>query len=287
MAMLVLAQASIPDCFQVATVDHGLRPENADEARSVARYCEMTGVPHRTLEVEVEGGNLQSQARLARYQALADWSRENDLRAILTAHHADDQAETLLMRLNRGSGVAGLAGVRASGSFAVGAGDLAVLRPLLGFRRAELQSVVAAAGINPAEDASNSDERFDRVRIRKAIEGADWLDPVALARSAANLADADEALDHFAELAWVEAAQRDGDAILVAPIGLRAVALRVLARVFENFGGQPRGSELARLLERLEAGEGANLAGIIARVENDGAGSRRWRFEPEPPRKTG
>jgi tRNA(Ile)-lysidine synthase len=89
------------------------------------------------------------------------------LDALATAHHADDQAETLLARLNRGSGVAGLAGVRARGI--VPGTRLPLIRPLLGWRRADLGEVVAAAGLTPVQDPSNSDDRFDRARIRKAL----------------------------------------------------------------------------------------------------------------------
>ena len=101
--------------MEAATVDHGLRPDAADEAAEVARVCAMLGVPHATLAVTVPEGNVQNEARTARYAALAEWMARQGLAALLTAHHADDQAETLLLRLNRASGVAGLAGVREGG----------------------------------------------------------------------------------------------------------------------------------------------------------------------------
>src|SRR5690606_19985454 len=137
----------------------------------------------------VGAGNLQARARAARYTAMAGWMKERGLSALATAHHADDQAETLIMRLNRGSGLAGLAGVRQRTNLP-GTG-LVLLRPLLGWRRAELGELVAAAGLEAALDPSNEDERFDRVRIRKALREANWLDVVAVSASAALLAEAE------------------------------------------------------------------------------------------------
>ncbi|MGB7655807.1 MAG: tRNA lysidine(34) synthetase TilS, partial [Novosphingobium sp.] len=173
LALLLLAQVALPGRIAVATVDHGLRAESAVEAALVAQLCAALDVPHLTLPVKLEPGNLQSQARAARYAALGEWLVREDLAALATAHHADDQAETLLLRLGRASGVAGLAGVRARG-LVPGTG-LPLLRPLLGFRRSELGDVVAAAGWQAVDDPSNRDDRFDRARIRKAIAGADWL----------------------------------------------------------------------------------------------------------------
>ena len=102
--MLLLAHAALPGRIEAATVDHGLRTESAAEAGAVAGFCADMGVPHTSLKVEVAPGNLQSQARDARYAALGRWLEERGLAALVSAHHADDQAETLLARLNRASG---------------------------------------------------------------------------------------------------------------------------------------------------------------------------------------
>ena len=277
MAMLLLAHTAIPEGFEVATVNHGLRPEAADECALVVAACEARGVPCEVLAVNVGEGNVQEQARVARYAALAEWAQARGLDAIATAHHADDQAETLLMRLNRGSGVAGLAGIRERST--LGPAKVALIRPLLAFRRHELSEVVK--DIPVADDPSNRDDRYDRVGIRKALQTADWIDPAMLARSAANLADDEQALAAFADWAWGEYVSREGEGLAIRPIMPRAIALRVLARAIEELGGSPRGGDVARLLDRLEADKNGNVGGVMVKCAGD-----LWKVAPEPPRKS-
>jgi len=282
MAMLLLAQAAIPDAVEVATVDHGLRVEAAKECALVQRFCELRGIACALLPVRVDEGNLQDQARQARYAALAGWAEARGLRAVATAHHADDQAETLLMRLNRGSGVAGLAGVRERGFLDPPYFERPLIRPLLTFRRSELARVIAAAGVDVAHDPSNDDDRFDRVRLRKALAHAGWLDPVALTRSASHLADADDALEAFATVLRSQHVRREGDVLTFYPLAPRIMRFRIIERIIRELGGDPRGSDVARLLDSIEAGTPANLGGVLVTVEGN-----QWVFRPEPPRRTG
>jgi tRNA(Ile)-lysidine synthase len=278
-ALLLLARAVRPEQIEAATVDHGLRVEAAAEAQFVAELCAGLGVPHTILKVAVAEGNVQARARAARYAALAEWVDARGLAALATAHHADDQAETLLLRLNRGSGAAGLAGVRERGRIAGSA--LTVIRPLLGWRRSELAEVVARAGIEAIEDPSNADERFDRVRIRRALREADWLDPAALAASARNLADADAALDWAAGREWLENVRREGLGLTYRPSAPRAVALRVLARIVCELGGEEaRGGAVARLFDSLAAGRPASIGDLVGRPGPDG-----WSFTRAPQRR--
>ncbi|MBS3928087.1 MAG: tRNA lysidine(34) synthetase TilS [Sphingomonadales bacterium] len=279
LALLLLAHAALPGRVAAATVDHGLRVESADEAALVSQICAALGVPHTVLTVEVAAGNLQAEARAARYAALAGWMEGESLSALLTAHHADDQAETLLLRLGRGSGVAGLAGVRARGQ--VPGTRLPLLRPLLGWRREELARVVADAGLQAIADPSNTDDRFDRARIRKAIAGANWLDVPALALSAANLADADLALDWAAAREWQDCVSKAPMGLTYRPQAPRAVALRVLARIVRDLdGSEPRGGQIAHLFEELLARRPASIGNLVARVTPEG-----WSFTKAPQRR--
>ncbi len=280
LAMLLLAQAALPGRVAAATVDHGLRAESAAEAAMVAALCARLGVPHETLAVALAAGNVQAEARAARYAALGQWMEREGLEALLTAHHADDQAETLLLRLGRGSGVAGLAGVRARG--VVPGTRLPLLRPLLAWRRAELAEVLAGAGVQAADDPSNRDDRFDRARIRKAIVGADWLDVPALAQSAANLADADAALDWAAAREWAECVTKGPLGYTYRPQAPRAVALRVLTRIVTELDGSaPRGSAVARLFDSLLARQPASLGNLVARAMPEG-----WSVTKAPARRS-
>ena len=279
LALLLLAHAVLPGRIAAATVDHGLRAESAAESALVGQICSELEVPHAALRVAVEPGNVQAQARTARYTALARWMESEGLEALATAHHADDQAETLLARLNRGSGVAGLAGVRARG--VVPGTRMPLLRPLLGWRRSDLAEVVERAGIAPVQDPSNSDHRFDRARLRKALAGADWLDVPALALSAANLADADAALEWAAHREWSECVAKGPMGLSYRPKAPRAVALRVLARIVTELDGEaPRGSAVARLFDSLVARQPASIGNLVARVMPDG-----WSFTKAPQRR--
>lgn len=280
LALLLLAAAALPGRVEAATVDHGLREAAASECAFVAEVCAGLGVAHATLTVSVAAGNLQSGAREARYAALGQWAAARGLGAIATAHHADDQAETLLARLNRASGVGGLAGVRAMGR--VPGTSLALLRPLLDWRRSELAEIVAAAGLRAVDDPSNRDPRFDRARIRDALRGADWLDVDAIARSAGHLAEADAALDWATAREWQECVTTGAlGSYVYRPGAPRAIALRVITQLVARLDGEePRGSAAARLFDSLVAGQPASIGALVVRPGPDG-----WTFMKAPPRR--
>ncbi len=166
-ALLMLLHAAGHE-LRVATVDHRLRPEAAAEAAGVARLCESLNVPHEVLvwETPETKGNLQKNARDARQKLLTAWAKRHGLRNLALGHTLDDQAETVLMRLARGSGVDGLAGMAAKRS----AGGLCWHRPLLGARRADLRAYLQARGVAWVDDPSNEDRRYDRVKARQALE---------------------------------------------------------------------------------------------------------------------
>jgi tRNA(Ile)-lysidine synthase len=245
------------------TIDHGLRPASAAEAAAVGRQAEALGIGHRILAwtgLKPTTG-LQAAARRARFALLAGVASEmagtsGGRVAIVTAHTADDQAETVLMRLARGSGVDGLAGIPFEGFAATsdGAGESArypVLRPLLSVPHARLVATLATAGIAFADDPSNRDRRFERVRVREALRGLKELGVTreALLRTAARMQAARRALDRAADDLEARAVtvvlgivrEIDRDALAVAP---SETAVRVLRRVLAIAGGKAPPAEL-------------------------------------------
>jgi tRNA(Ile)-lysidine synthase len=279
LALLLLAAAARPGQVEAATVDHGLRREAAAEAAFVASVCKRLNVAHHTLRADVTpGSSLQAHARTARYRVLGDWAIECDLGAVASAHHADDQAETLLMRLARGAGLSGLAATRRRRPLEPG---VMLVRPLLGWRRAELAGIVAGAGLTAIDDPSNRDPRHDRSRFRGLLDQADWADPERLASSAKWLADADEAIE-WALAGLVETRLRaDADSIVLDPTGLpRELKRRLLLAAFERLGApRPRGPELDRARKALGKGGNTTLSGLKL------TGGAEWRLSPAPPRR--
>lgn len=280
LALLILAARERAGRFRVATVDHGLRTEAADEVEQVAACCRQLSIPHHVLKVRVEtGASLQAQARHARYAALGKWADGEGLNAVATAHHADDQAETLLMRLARGSGVGGLGGIREERPLH---GDIRLIRPLLSFRKRDLEAIVEEMGWAAADDPSNRDPRHDRTRARDLLASNPWLDPERLARSAGALREADETLKAICDEEWQTAVIREGEAFVYRPSTLSEMQRRTSRRLLQELapGAEIRGPELDRLLQTLERGGQASLAGVLVSAR-DGA----WHFRPAPPRK--
>ena len=288
LALLLLAAAVRPGEIEAATVDHGLRAGSREEAETVAGICERLGVPHAILAIEWDlppTSAIQEQARAVRYGALAQWAEEAQLAALVTAHHLDDQAETLMMRLNRGSGVRGLAGMRRRNGVP-GDKTLPLLRPLLGWRRSELERICTDGRVSPAADPSNLDERHERVRIRKALHDAEWIDPQALAKSAANIAAADEALEWATDREWSESVEAtEGRIVYRASTAPIEIMRRVIARVIADLGtegesGELRGRELDRLLADLQQCNTTTLRGVLC------TGGLDWTFTTAPPRSS-
>ncbi|HEX8381996.1 MAG TPA: tRNA lysidine(34) synthetase TilS [Sphingomonas sp.] len=287
MAMLALAAEALDGRVTAATVNHGLRPEAVDEAVLVARECARIGVAHATLapDAAIAGAGIQARAREVRYALLARWALAGGIGVVATAHHADDQAETFLMRAGRGAGLAGLAGVRARATIA----GLTVVRPLLDWRRAELRALARRCGLPFIDDPSNADDRFERTRVRHLLDAHEWLGPANLARSAGYLAEADGDLRAVVDWLWVARATVDGGDVRVDAADLprevrrrlvrRAVTVaRDAAGLFEPGFGEA--SNVEALLDGLEQGRRVTQAGILASVR-DG----RWRLRPAPPRR--
>lgn len=252
--MLLCAQwdARASHDMAVATVDHGLRPGSGAEAEQVAGWAQALGFSHHLLRWEGDkpATRIQERARATRYALLADCAKSIEATAIVTAHHADDQAETILFRLTRGSGVSGLAGMAACGR----CGDLALLRPLLDMPKSTLIGICAAAHHPYVADPSNANEAYARVRLRRLMPALAelGLDAEGLLRLGARAARASEALDLCAAELRARALL-DGGAELASLDGaaLREAPLELLQRVLAG--------EIARLapesqlrLDRLE-----------------------------------
>lgn len=289
MAMLALAAAGFPGQVLVATVDHQLRAGSAGEAAMVARWCGDAGIEHATLTpaAPIDLANVQAGARAARYALLAQWAADRWATALLTAHHADDQAETFLMRALRASGVAGLAGVRACQPLT---DTIVLVRPLLGWRREALRALAEAASLPFVDDPSNADDRFDRARLRALLAANPSLDPAPLARSAGYVADADAALREAAALFWRDRATCDIDAVSLDVTDLprefrRRLARRAIAAMRDAAGLTTpefgEASNIEPLLDALDQGQAATQGGILVRPSGT-----IWRFSAAPARRS-
>lgn len=286
LALLLLAASARPSLVEAATVDHALRAESRSEAELVASICASLGVPHTVLTVhwdEKPRSAVQERARAARYALLWGWAADRRLDAIATGHHSDDQAETLLMRLARGAGVTGLAAMRPR-SVAPGSA-VPLLRPLLGWRREELEGVCATARVTPVADPSNADARFERVRVRDDLARLHWLNAAEVARSAQHLADADDAIAWAAAEVWERAVIKTGGKLVYRPTEAppeirRRIVTRAVLELASEGAAPLRGREIDTLLLALENGGTATLRGVRC------TGGEAWHFTTAPTRRS-
>ncbi|SFC98173.1 tRNA lysidine(34) synthetase TilS [Devosia psychrophila] len=260
LALMLLAQRwaaglANPPTIHVYSVDHGLRPEAADEVAMVLEAAAALGLPARGLAWSgpkpVSG--LQEAARIARYRLMAAAMGDDGASVLLTAHHRQDQAETVLMRMAHGSGLEGLKGMTAMTEIE----GAMVHRPLLGTDPATLREFVLAAGLVPAEDPSNHDTHYERVRWRQTMPmlAVLGLDAAAIAQFAERAADADAAIAQMADGCFAEIVRLDGFGAarieLVPFVGLSpAISTRVLGRVLKIVGGRQKPRALGQV-ERL------------------------------------
>lgn len=282
----------------VATVDHGLRDGSRADCDAVLDHAARLGLPARCLQWlgEKPGTRIQERAREARYGLLADAALASGADTIATAHTLHDQAETVMMRLARGSGPDGLAAMRAR----TPRGPLLHLRPLLATPRARLVATLVEAGAPWIEDPSNQDPRFERTRIRRlaAMLAPAGLDAGRLGRLAARAGRAADALDAMACTAFGAMSagsgaelRLDGGLWLLEPGEIR---LRVLRLALEAARGVGRAYPLR--LERLEALSDAvtlalsramplrrTIGGLVVHVDRGGTVT----FAAEKPRRRG
>jgi tRNA(Ile)-lysidine synthase len=274
------------------TIDHGLRAQSAVEANAVKRLARKLGVPHKTLRWtgRKPATGLQEAAREARYRLLAEAARKTGAQHVVTAHHLDDQAETVILRLARGSGLSGLAAMaRESEIFGT-----TLVRPLLHLSKARLMATLRKARLAFADDPSNRDPRFTRARLRALMPALakEGLSAPRLSTLARRLRRADIAIE---AMVWA-AAQRLTSPSAQPGIALDAgafarlpdeVALRLLGRAVAAIGneGPVELGKLEALYEALAANEGRSavirrtLAGAVVTYGRD-----RLLIERAPPR---
>lgn len=281
LALLILAaqwSRSLPGGQIIAlTVDHGLRAGSAAEAERAAGLAASLGVPHRILSWEgpkpVSG--IQAAARDARYRLLGQACRTFGASELLVAHHLEDQAETFLLRLRRGSGVDGLAAMQDVRALDMEEPAVRLLRPLLDLPRERLAATVAQSGLEPILDPSNSNGQFDRVKIRQALGALAALgfDAAGLADTAARMARARVALEAqtaalleaHATLSSFGHVEADAEGLAAAPDETR---LRALAAILKVVGGHAYGPRMDGLTAIDEAladdtlGRGRTLSGV-------------------------
>ena len=242
----------------VLTVDHGLRPGSRAEAEMVGRVAKEDGLPHAILTWEhgAVDARMQARARTARYDLMAAFCHAHNIPALVTAHHLDDQAETFLMRLKRGSGLDGLAAIPQEGSWA----GLTLLRPLLDVPKARLVATAEDAGLPFITDPSNVDSRFERGRLRGAMASLAKLGftAEAIALSARRLRRARAALDAATDgfLARHGETSTAGYAALDLAALCEAsdeIALRALSRLLNAVGGGVDPVRLVKLESLLAA----------------------------------
>jgi len=237
------------------TVDHGLRKEAKREAAHVAKLARKLGLTHRTLRWSGKkpATGLQQAARAARYKLLAEAARKDRAAHILTAHTLDDQAETVLIRMSRGSGLRGLAAMQRTSRLDAGAPPLQLVRPLLEVPKVRLIATCKVAKAAYADDPSNSDPRFARSRLRQLMPALarEGLTARRLAVLAQRLRRADRALEAAVNRAENDIASRAGESAIVleAPAFARLpaeIALRLLGRAVAGTGDEGP-VELAKL----------------------------------------
>jgi tRNA(Ile)-lysidine synthase len=270
----------------VLTVDHGLRTGSARDADAVVVAAKAAGLQAHTLKWRgpKPKSDLEAAAREVRYRLMGAWCRRHGTQNLYVAHTLEDQAETFLLRLARGSGLDGLAAMQALAPFPVpGFEGLTVIRPLLGSTRAELRAFLESRGLEWAEDPMNSDPRFARARLRAAWPALDAAGLTArrIAAASGHLARARGALD-TATAAFLKDHVRpvaDGAVVDGAALGElpREVGLRVLAALL----GRVSGAAYRPRFERLERLYGAILAGELGR----GRTLHGCRIGPAPKRR--
>ncbi len=265
-ALHLMAQVDTP--LLAVTVDHALRAEAAQEAAFVAATCADLGLSHHILRWDHGAilGNVQDQARQARYRLITDWAQAQGVSHVVLGHTADDQAETFLMGLARGAGLDGLIGMRPKWR----SGEVTFLRPFLGQSRADLRGFLAMRGLRWVEDPSNDNDLYTRVKARKALISLEPLgvSVAQLNTAIGNLALAHQALDRITRDAMARIVEQKAGALSLTRAGWLGEDAEVQRRMLiaglrwvASADYAPRAAAVQRALQAISAGRGATLWG--------------------------
>jgi len=250
-----LRDSDRPSIGSVLIVDHGLRETSAREAKLVASWAERVGLRAHVLtwRGRKPRANVEEKARHARYTLMGDWCMANNVTQLLVAHTRDDQAETFLLRLGRGSGVDGLSAMSERAPFPLPGYRVDLIRPLLNTGRKELRDYLKAQGADWLEDPMNAESRFARTRIRELLPRLEsaGVSVSRIAKAAAHLSRARAALDDATAAFLAEHTRPHPQALLVDAQALRSAAreigLRVLSSCLLRIGGAPYRPRFERL----------------------------------------
>lgn len=259
------------------TIDHGLRPESRDEAELVGKWMKQCQIPHYILSWDDENKpetGIMEAAREARYTLLTDFCKENGAKTLAVAHHMDDQIETFLYRLTKGSGLDGLTGMENETSV----NDITLLRPLLNLTRQEITAYCQDNDIPFIDDPSNINGKYTRVRFRRFLEN-EGLDTKRISKTIERLSRASNALDTITTSTFNSVVSGDIDAL---SINLEEWAklhnelrIRILQKIIRTITANFFGAQLAKIedslsqLEELQIGKSFALGGVLFTKSQD------------------
>lgn len=280
MALAVMLKEKKVD-FIALTVDHGMRKESALEAKSIAVQMQKMGVAHTTLKVKAKppASNKMEWARKERYGLLLDYCTKNNIQKLYVAHHLDDQIETFFLNLERGSGLRGLSGMRASSKME----DVEIIRPLLNTPKSELAAYLKKHKIKHYEDPTNQKLDYKRNRLRAMLEQVfpDNLELLQrIGQAMEHLAQAEEFIAAETEKAFATVTHKNTiDAaafLLLHPLLQYRVLVKLLMQLSRK-SKPPRADSIRNVLSLMNnRGRAFTLHGIKAKYTKD-----KWVFTPE------
>lgn len=275
MALCVLLERFIKEYggeLYCITIDHNLRAESSQEANKVGQILNSLAIKHKIIPWlgTKPKANIQEKARLARYELLTDYCQEHNIPYLSTGHQKNDQAENFIIRAEHGSGVYGLSGIPRIGEF----NNIKTIRPLLDFKKSELQEYLKSQNIEWIEDPSNLDEKFTRVKIRKILnQYPEWVDKLATVSD--NLARVKECVEYLLNKTMNELVEFCTEHISIKINDFnelpQEIKFRMLMKILQN-SKPARGERIERLIEKIASGpnfKASTLSGCLITRKKD------------------